>query len=77
MRAQQSAIIGLGEWSATGHVGRTRHRERRVDLIDAAPLRAAFSAPCLDYRLTHQGQVDHNWLDAWFAAQTGTQPRAR
>ena len=36
VRAQQSAVIRFGEWSATGHIGRAWHRERRIDRLDAA-----------------------------------------
>jgi len=36
MGGQQCPIVGLGEWSTAGDVGCVRHRERRVDRLDAA-----------------------------------------
>jgi cephalosporin-C deacetylase len=41
------------------------------------PLRAACDGRCETYRLTHQGAVDHDWVDAWLAARLGTQPKSR
>jgi cephalosporin-C deacetylase-like acetyl esterase len=40
-------------------------------------LRESLAGPSFDYPLTHQGAIDHDWLDAWLAAQLGAQPRAR
>jgi cephalosporin-C deacetylase-like acetyl esterase len=61
------------------HVGRITATTLLPSADDAwlAPLRAAFQADCLDYRLTYQGQIDHDWLDAWFAERTGSEPRSR
>jgi cephalosporin-C deacetylase-like acetyl esterase len=41
------------------------------------PLRAAISGPAEEYRLSHKGAVDQDWLDAWLANQLGSQPRSR
>jgi cephalosporin-C deacetylase len=41
------------------------------------PLLAACDGRGTTYRLTHQGAVDHVWLDTWLAGQLGAQPRSR
>jgi cephalosporin-C deacetylase len=41
------------------------------------PLREALGGQQADHHLTHQGQVDRDWLDSWFAGQLGSQPRSR
>lgn len=33
------------------------------------PLRETLGGPVEEYRLTHEGATDHDWLDAWLAAQ--------
>lgn len=40
-----------------------------------APLRAALGGPVEEYRLTHEGGVDRDWLDAWLARRLGSEPR--
>jgi cephalosporin-C deacetylase len=41
------------------------------------PLRDVLGGPSELYRLTHEGAVDHDWMDAWLARQLGSQPRSR
>ena len=41
------------------------------------PLYQAVGGPSEIYRLTHNGAVDHDWMDAWLARQLGGQPRSR
>jgi cephalosporin-C deacetylase-like acetyl esterase len=41
------------------------------------PLRAVVSGPTEEYAVSHQGAVDHDWLDGWLAHQLGTEPRSR
>jgi hypothetical protein len=41
------------------------------------PLRDALGGQHDDYRVTHKGQVDRDWLDTWFSGQLGAQPRSR
>jgi cephalosporin-C deacetylase len=40
------------------------------------PLREALPV-CESYEMTHRGQVDHDWLDAWLAQRLGSEPRSR
>jgi hypothetical protein len=42
-----------------------------------APLRAACGGPVETYALTHEGQVDHDWIDAWMAAKLGAEAKPR
>lgn len=42
-----------------------------------APLRAACGGPVETYALTHEGQVDHDWIDAWVAAKLGAEAKPR
>ncbi len=41
------------------------------------PLRDALGGPTEEYRLTHEGATDHDWLDAWLASQLGVPARPR
>ena len=41
------------------------------------PLREALGGPAEVYSLSHNGSVDHEWMDAWLARQLGSQPRPR
>jgi cephalosporin-C deacetylase len=41
------------------------------------PLREAIQGSVEEYRLTHNGATDHDWLDAWLARRLGTAPRTR
>jgi cephalosporin-C deacetylase len=42
-----------------------------------APLHSALGAHAQQYRLTHEGGTDHDWLDAWLADQLGVPPKPR
>ncbi len=42
-----------------------------------APLRDALGGEVEEYRLTHEGATDHDWLDAWLAGQLGATPHPR
>jgi cephalosporin-C deacetylase len=42
-----------------------------------APLLGALGSRAQDYRLTHEGGTDHDWLDAWLAGQLGAAPKPR
>ncbi|CAA9573077.1 MAG: hypothetical protein AVDCRST_MAG18-2208 [uncultured Thermomicrobiales bacterium] len=42
-----------------------------------APLRDALGGEVEEYRLTHEGGTDHDWLDAWLAGQLGATPHPR
>jgi len=41
------------------------------------PLRDALGGPVEEYRLTHAGATDHDWLDAWLAGQLGVPAHPR
>lgn len=41
------------------------------------PLAAALGGPVEQYRVTHEGATDHDWLDAWMARQLGSEPKPR
>ena len=41
------------------------------------PLRDALGGPVEEYRLTHKGATDHDWLDAWLAGQLGVPAHPR
>lgn len=41
------------------------------------PLAGALGGPVEQYRVTHEGATDHDWIDAWTAKQLGAQPRPR
>jgi cephalosporin-C deacetylase-like acetyl esterase len=41
------------------------------------PLAKAISGPVGQYRVTHEGATDHDWLDAWMAGQLGAEPKPR
>jgi cephalosporin-C deacetylase-like acetyl esterase len=41
------------------------------------PLASALGGPVEQYRLTHEGATDHDWIDAWTAGQLGVAPRPR
>ena len=42
-----------------------------------APLTGALGGGFEHYALTHEGATDHDWLDAWLAAQLGVPPMPR
>jgi cephalosporin-C deacetylase-like acetyl esterase len=42
-----------------------------------APLLNALGTHAQQYRLTHEGGADHDWLDAWLAKQLGALPKPR
>lgn len=42
-----------------------------------APLSEALGGPVTQYPVTHEGQVDHDWADAWTANALGSHPRPR
>ena len=42
-----------------------------------APLLNALGTHAQQYRLTHEGGTDHDWLDAWLATQLGAVPKPR
>jgi cephalosporin-C deacetylase-like acetyl esterase len=42
-----------------------------------APLLDALGPRAQQYRLTHEGGTDHDWLDAWLSTQLGAQPKPR
>jgi len=42
-----------------------------------APLADALGGPVTQYPLTHEGQVDHDWADAWMANALGSVPKPR
>jgi cephalosporin-C deacetylase len=84
LRAHPGARAAVAEtlsyFDPLNHVERIRATTMLPSGDDDAwlqPLRTAFRAECQDYRLTHQGAVDHDWLDAWLAGQLGAQPRSR
>ena len=41
------------------------------------PLAGALGGRVEQYRLTHEGATDHDWIDAWTAGQLGVAPRPR
>lgn len=41
------------------------------------PLASALGGPVEQYRLTHEGATDHDWIDAWTAGQLGVAARPR
>lgn len=55
--------------------------ENDRDALDGAawlaPLRAACAGPVETFALTHEGQVDHDWIDAWVAAKLGAEAKPR
>jgi cephalosporin-C deacetylase len=42
-----------------------------------APLLDALGTHAQQYRLTHEGGTDHDWLEAWLATQLGAAPKPR
>jgi len=42
-----------------------------------APLLDALGTHAQQYRLTHEGGTDHDWLEAWLATQLGVAPKPR
>ncbi|MBX6341042.1 MAG: acetylxylan esterase, partial [Thermomicrobiaceae bacterium] len=40
-----------------------------------APLAEALGGPVEQYRLTHEGGTDRDWIDAWMARRLGSEPR--
>ena len=71
---QQCPIVGLGERSATGDVGCVRHRERRVDRLDAAHeimvLRRLRESPDLAFAEGEEDPAGRFAQRAWTAAAT-------
>lgn len=41
------------------------------------PLAESLGGPVEQYRVTHEGATDHDWLDAWMARQLGSVPKPR
>ena len=42
-----------------------------------APLHDALGGEVEEYRLTHEGATDHDWLDGWLSGQLGVTPHPR
>jgi cephalosporin-C deacetylase len=77
---QRAAVADtLAYFDPLGHVGRIRASTMLPSSDDdwLQPLRAAIGGECLEYRVTHQGQVDHEHLDSWLAGKLGAEPRSR
>jgi cephalosporin-C deacetylase-like acetyl esterase len=84
LRAQPEARAAVAEtleyFDPLGHAPAIRARTMLPSGDDETwlrPLRVALGGQHDDYRVTHQGQVDRDWLDAWFSGQMGAQPRSR
>jgi cephalosporin-C deacetylase len=75
----------LAYFDPVEHVGRVRAASLLLANDDDAlggtrwlrPLREAFGGPVEEYRVTHNGATDHDWVDAWLARHLGVEPRAR
>jgi len=70
----------LGYFDPLAHADRVRARVMLPQGEDGewlAPLRAVLADRAETYTMTHQGAVDHDWLDAWFAQRLGAEPRSR
>jgi cephalosporin-C deacetylase-like acetyl esterase len=64
-RVEASTLLSLGDAQSVGGP------EWLAALLDALGPHAQ------QYRLTHEGGTDHDWLDAWLAAQLGAEPKPR
>jgi cephalosporin-C deacetylase len=76
--SREAVLETLGFFDPLHHAPRVQATTLLAGSDDwLGPLRDALGGPSELYRLTHEGAVDHDWMDAWLARQLGSQPRSR